>query len=41
MDLNSKSFNSSIFDLGAQYFVLLEIVFGARMVRDTSVQQIF
>ena len=32
MDLNLKSFNSSIFTFGARYFVLLEKMFGARMV---------
>ena len=41
MELNSKSFNSSIINLGARYFVLLENMFGARMVYDTSVHQIF
>ena len=41
MDLNLKSFNSSIFTFGARYFVLLEKMFGARMVHDTSVHQIF
>ena len=41
MDLNSKSFNSSIFNLGARYFLLLGRMFGARMVHDTSVHQIF
>ena len=41
MDLNSKSFNWSIFNLGARYFVLLERMFGAHMVHDTSVHQIF
>ena len=41
MDLNSKSYNCSIFNLVAQYFVLLERMFGAHMVHDTSVHQIF
>ena len=41
MHLNSKRFNSSIFNVGAQYFKLLEKMFGARMVHDTSVHQIF
>ena len=41
MELNSKSFNSSIINLDARYFVLLENMFGARMVHDTSVHQIF
>ena len=41
MDLNSKSFNWSIFNLGARYFVLLERMFGAHMVDDSSVRQIF
>ena len=41
MDINSKSFNSSIFNVGARYFVLLQKMFGARMVHDTSVHQIF
>ena len=41
MVLNSKSCNSSIFYLGARYFVLLEKMLGARMVPDTSVHQIF
>ena len=30
MDLNSKSFNCSILNLGARYFVLLERMFDAR-----------
>ena len=34
MDLNSKSSNYSIFNLGAKYF-------GAHMVHDTSVYQVF
>ena len=41
MDLNSKSFDSSTFNLGAQYIVLLGEMFGACMVHDTSVHQIF
>ena len=41
MDLNSKSLNSSIFNLGARYFVLLLKMFGAHMVHDTSMYQIF
>ena len=41
MHLNSRSFNSSIFNVGARYFKLLEKMFGARMVHDTSVHQIF
>ena len=41
MDLNSKSFNWSIFNPGARYFALLERVFGTRMVHDTSIHQIF
>ena len=41
IDLNSKTFNCSIFNLGAQYFVLLKRMFGARMVHDTKVHQIF
>ena len=41
MKLNSKSFNSSIINLGARYLVLLENMFGARMIHDTSVYQIF
>ena len=38
MDL---SFNSSTFNLGARYFLLLERMFGATMVHDTRVHQIF
>ena len=41
MDLNSKSFNCSIFNLGAQYYVLLERMFGACMLHDMSMHQIF
>ena len=41
MDLSSKSFNCSIFNLDAQYSVLLEKMFGALMVPDTSVHQFF
>ena len=49
MDLNSKSFNSNVYHAPRKgiscsskgYFMLLERMFGAYMVHDTSVHQIF
>ena len=41
MDLNSESFNCSIFNLHTKHFVHLERMFGARMVHNTSMHQIF